>query len=78
MYYLLFNFFNTINLIISFPIDSSQESVLDLTEEAANFLSEQLKVISLPELTSVEQAQLLALIDTLIQVNIVNVFYHSV
>ncbi|CAG8465420.1 9171_t:CDS:10, partial [Scutellospora calospora] len=48
--------------------DDSQESVLDFTEEAANFLSEQLKVISLPELTSVEQAQLLALIDTLIQV----------
>ncbi|CAG8743362.1 2277_t:CDS:2, partial [Racocetra fulgida] len=43
------------------------ESILDFTEEAANFLSEQLKVISLPELTSVEQAQLLALVDTLIQ-----------
>ncbi|RIB04432.1 RAVE protein 1 C terminal-domain-containing protein [Gigaspora rosea] len=48
--------------------DDLQESVLDFTEEAAKFLSEQLKVISLPELTSVEQAQLLALVDTLIQV----------
>ncbi|CAG8530036.1 3694_t:CDS:10 [Cetraspora pellucida] len=47
--------------------DDSQESVLDFTE-VASFLSEQLKVISLPELTSVEQAQLLALVDTLIQV----------
>ncbi|CAG8644989.1 7798_t:CDS:10, partial [Funneliformis mosseae] len=48
--------------------EGSQETLLEFTEETANFLSEQLKVISLPDLSHVEQAQLLALIDTINQV----------
>ncbi|CAG8759993.1 10861_t:CDS:2, partial [Acaulospora colombiana] len=49
---------------------SSHEAANELyfTEEAADFLREQLKVISLPDLSSIEQAQLLALIDTIIEV----------
>ncbi|CAI2173797.1 12342_t:CDS:10 [Funneliformis geosporum] len=48
--------------------EGSQETLLEFTEETANFLSEQLKIISLPDLSHVEQAQLLALIDTINQV----------
>ncbi|CAJ0758770.1 10231_t:CDS:10 [Entrophospora sp. SA101] len=48
--------------------DGSQESTLEFTQEVAEFLSEKLKSISLPDLSHVEQAQLLALVDTIIQV----------
>ncbi|CAG8527835.1 6325_t:CDS:10 [Diversispora eburnea] len=48
--------------------ERSHETVLNFTEDVADFLSEQLKIISLPDLSPVEQAQLLALIDTIIQV----------
>ncbi|RIA89474.1 RAVE protein 1 C terminal-domain-containing protein [Glomus cerebriforme] len=48
--------------------EGSQETLLEFTEEVANFLIEQLQVISLPNLSHVEQAQLLALINTINQV----------
>ncbi|CAJ0825977.1 9445_t:CDS:10 [Entrophospora sp. SA101] len=44
------------------------KSTLEFTQEVAEFLSEKLKSISLPDLSHVEQAQLLALVDTIIQV----------
>ncbi|CAB4445912.1 unnamed protein product [Rhizophagus irregularis] len=48
--------------------EGSQENLLEFTEKEANFLIEKLQVISLPDLSPVEQAQLLALVNTINQV----------
>ncbi|CAG8616565.1 5229_t:CDS:10, partial [Paraglomus brasilianum] len=48
--------------------DSSHSGVFEFTEEEADFLSEHLKKVSLPDLSNIEQAQLLALVNTIMQV----------
>ncbi|CAG8572440.1 2105_t:CDS:10 [Ambispora gerdemannii] len=47
---------------------SSLDDSLEFTDKAAEFLSEQLTRISLPDLSNIEQAQLLALVHTIVQV----------
>ncbi|KAG9283992.1 hypothetical protein G9A89_005499 [Geosiphon pyriformis] len=46
----------------------TQEEIFDFNHKMAEFLSEQLTRVSLPDLSSIEQAQLLALVHTIIQV----------
>ena len=48
--------------------NSSHSGVFEFTEEEADFLSEHLKKVSLPDLSNIEQAQLLALVNTIMQV----------
>ncbi|CAG8451235.1 3746_t:CDS:10 [Ambispora leptoticha] len=55
-----------------FDSDSEEEGSwddrLEFTDKAAEFLSEQLMHVSLPDLSNIEQAQLLALVHTIVQV----------